>query len=82
MDGRKKNGGARKGAGRKPRSDERKVVEALEPTAPSALNKLKQAVELGEPWAIKLFFQYYYGMPKQIIEQVGDKQKIEIEIIE
>jgi hypothetical protein len=33
--------------------------------------KLSEAIDLGKDWAIKMFFEYMYGKPKQIIEQTN-----------
>jgi len=68
MDGRKNNGGKREGAGRKPKTEEQKVVEALKPYEEKALAALEGGLEDGQGWAVKLFMQYYYGVPKQKIE--------------
>jgi len=74
MDKRKNNGGhSTKGfAGRKPKEDEQYIVETLKPYDELALMKLSEAIEQGKDWAVKLFFNYRYGMPKQQIEQKTD----------
>jgi len=71
LDKRKNNGGhSTKGyAGRKPKEDEQHIVETLKPYDELALMKLSEAMEQGKDWAIKLFYNYRYGMPKQIIDQ-------------
>jgi hypothetical protein len=63
-DGRKNNGG-HKTAGRKPKAEEQKLIERLTPLADSAHAALRDAVQAGEQWAVKLFFEYFYGKPKQ-----------------
>jgi len=70
-DGRKNNGGhSTKGvAGRKPKEDERNIIETLKPYDELALLKLTEAIEQGKDWALKLFFNYRFGMPKQQIDQ-------------
>ena len=65
----KKNGGAREGSGRKSKAEEQKLVEKLTPLEATAHEKLKEAIESGKEWAVKLFFDYMYGKPKQMIEQ-------------
>jgi hypothetical protein len=30
---------------------------------------LTDAITEGKDWAVKLFFQYNYGMPKQVVDQ-------------
>jgi hypothetical protein len=76
-DGRRNNGG-NKNAGRKPKAEEVKLIEKLTPLEPLAFKALTTALKEGKDWAVKLFFQYNYGMPKQIIEQtnIGEVTKI------
>ena len=71
MDGRKNNGGhSTKGvAGRKPKAEEQMLIERLSPFEEVAVKKLEMAVRNGENWAIKLYFEYRYGKPRQTIEQ-------------
>jgi len=63
-----KRGGARKGAGRPKGSAVAKMVKGLGKMEASAHEALFIAVKNKESWAIKLFFEYMYGKPKQIIE--------------
>tara|TARA_R110000796_G_scaffold75989_1_gene170064 strand:+ start:53 stop:337 length:285 start_codon:yes stop_codon:yes gene_type:complete len=63
-DGRKNNGG-NKNAGRKSKSEEQNLVEKLSPMEDKALEALVDSLKKKEPWAVKLFMQYMYGMPKQ-----------------
>jgi len=65
MDKRKFNGGAREGAGRKPKADEMKLVERLSPLEDTALQALKTGVESGDIRWIKLYLEYYIGKPKE-----------------
>ena len=67
MDGRKNNGGhSTKGfAGRKPKSEEIKLVERLSPLEDAALDALKKGVESGELKWIQLYLNYYLGKPKE-----------------
>lgn len=64
-------GGAREGSGRKSKAEEQKLIEKLSPMEATAHEKLKEALELGKDWAIKMFFEYMYGKPKQMIEQTN-----------
>ena len=68
MDGRKNNGGARPGAGRKPKADEQKLIEKLSIHDETAHEILVEQIKEREPWALKMFFEYRYGKPKQQIE--------------
>ena len=67
-DGRKNNGG-HKNAGRKPKADEQKLIERLTPLQDAGYKALEDGLTDGQSWAVKLFFEYMYGKPKQQIEQ-------------
>ena len=66
MDKRKTNGGARKGAGRKPKAEEQALIEKLSPLEPIALEALKtglrKLISLGR---LKMYMEYTYGKPKE-----------------
>lgn len=81
MDGRKNNRGqlGNKG-GRKPKAEEQQLIEKLSPFEETALKKLEDAVKSGESWAIKLYFEYKYGKPRQTIEQSNTHSFSEFEI--
>ena len=64
-----KRGGSRDGAGRKSKAEEQKLIEKLSPLEPLAFKALTDAIKDGKDWAVKLFFNYQYGMPKQIVDQ-------------
>ena len=64
-----KHGGKREGAGRKSKAEELKLIERLTPLQDSAYKALSNALKEEQGWAIKLFFEYMYGKPKQSIEQ-------------
>jgi len=70
-DGRKNNGGARPGAGRPPKADEQKLIERLSPLSDVAYQALDVALHNGEPWAVKMWFEYRYGKPTQRQEISG-----------
>lgn len=65
----KTKGGAREGAGRKSKAAEQGLIEKLTPLEPIAFKALTDALNDGKDWAVKLFFNYTFGMPKQIIDQ-------------
>lgn len=79
MDGRRNNKGTtgNKG-GRKPRADEQKLIEHLTPMATTARKQLHTAIKAGEKWAIELFFNYYYGRPKQNMDLTTNGESINI----
>ena len=62
------HGGKRKGAGRKPKSDEQELIERLSPLDAVGFKALGDGLEDGQSWAVKLFLEYRYGKPKQQIE--------------
>lgn len=63
-DGRKNNGG-HKTAGRKPKVEEQKLIERLSPLDDIAFKALKSGLDDNANWAVKLFFEYRYGKPKE-----------------
>ena len=67
MDGRKNNGGhSTKGyAGRKPKSEEIKLVERLSPLEDDALKALTEGVKSGDIKWVTLYLNYYLGKPKE-----------------
>lgn len=71
MDDRVNNGGARKGAGRKPKADEQQLVEKLTPLDEVGFKALKNGLTDGQSWAVKLFMEYRFGKPKQQIENTN-----------
>ena len=68
-DGRSNNGGHKTNGGRKPKVEEQKLIEKLTPLAPKAYKALNESLADGQGWAVKLFFEYMYGKPKQTIDQ-------------
>tara|TARA_R110000822_G_scaffold31919_2_gene92085 strand:+ start:296 stop:562 length:267 start_codon:yes stop_codon:yes gene_type:complete len=68
MDKRKNNGGHSNG-GRKPKADEQKLIERLTPLQDAGYKALEDGLKDSQSWAVKLFFEYMYGKPKQQIEQ-------------
>jgi hypothetical protein len=64
-----KRGGHREGSGRKSKAEELSLLEKLSPLEPKALAVLSQALDDHKDWAVKLFFQYQFGMPKQVVDQ-------------
>lgn len=83
-DGRKNNGGhSTKGkAGRKPKAEEQALIEKLSPLEDEAYKALKNALKEEQGWAIKLFFEYMYGKPKQSTDITTNGNDINISPIE
>jgi hypothetical protein len=84
LDGRKNNGskkGENRGGGRKPKSEEIRLIEQLTPYDDIALKALINGVKSQEVQFVKLFYAYRYGMPKQVVESLGEGNKLTIEIV-
>jgi hypothetical protein len=63
-----KKGGARVGAGRKPKAEEQELIEALKPMHPQAIKAMEAGLKEGDYRYVKLFLQYFYGNPKQMTD--------------
>ena len=72
-----------KGGGRPTKNDEIKLIEQLTPLEPEAYSALKAGLERGEFKYVQLFFNYYYGKPKQITEIKVDEEMplFQIEVV-
>ena len=81
MDKRINNGGARKNAGRKSKSEEQKLIENLTPMNGLALDSLQKGLEKKEQWAVKLFFEYFYGKPQQRVDVTSNDESINMPLI-
>jgi len=78
MDNRKNNGG-NKNAGRKPKAEEQKLVEKLTPLIDKAYKALETGLQDDQSWAVKLFFEYLYGKPRQSVDMTTAGDKITID---
>lgn len=69
----KSHGGARQGAGRKPKADEIKIAEQMDAIMmpDHVWSALSIKVIDGDIQAIKAWLGYRYGMPKQIVENTN-----------
>jgi hypothetical protein len=74
-------GGKRKGAGRKSKAEEQKLIEKLSPLEALAHKKLKEAIEKGQNWAIRMYFEYMYGKPKESIDHTSGGEVINTPVI-
>jgi len=74
MDKRVNNGGAREGAGRKPKSDELKLVEALDKhiDQEEVFDTLHGLIKEGNIRAIQLYMNYRHGKPKESVTLSSD----------
>ena len=80
MDKRKNNGG-NKGCGRKSKAEEQKLIENLTPMNKIALEALKKGLKADDNWAVKLFFEYFYGKPQQRVDVTTNDESINIPVI-
>jgi len=71
MDDKRKNNGGHSNGGRKSKAEEQSLIEKLSPLEPLAFKAFEKALIENKDWAIKLFFQYNFGMPKQIVTQTN-----------
>jgi hypothetical protein len=73
-----KNGGARIGAGRKPKIEEIKIIEQMD--AICVPDKIWEALlykcQQGDTNALKLWLSYRFGLPKQQIDVTSNGEKI------
>jgi hypothetical protein len=72
------NGGARPGAGRKPKADEIKLIESMDAiAAPDEVwAKLWELCKKGDTQAVKTWLNYRFGMPKQNVDVTTQGEKI------
>lgn len=80
-DGRKNNGGARKGAGRKKKADEERLHQLISPHIPKAIETVVQIMQTGEKdadrlTASKYLIEWTYGKPKQRTDITSDDQPL------
>ena len=75
------HGGKRTGAGRKAKAEEQKLIENLTPMNEMALDSLKKGLEKKEQWAVKLFFEYFYGRPQQRVDVTTNEESLNTPLI-
>jgi len=73
-----KNGGAREGAGRKPKFEEIRIIEEMDAIAvPQRIwEALLRKCEEGDTQALKLWLSYRLGLPKQQIDITSNGEKV------
>lgn len=79
----KRHGGYRPGSGRPKRMDEQQVIEKLHPMADQAFRTLEAKLREGDLNALKLFMQYYLGLPTQKVESKieGQLNQVNVEVV-
>ena len=69
-DGRKNNKGTKGNrGGRKGKAEELKLVEKLTPYEDKAIKLLFKKIDAEDMFALKMYFEYLYGKPKQQLQQ-------------
>jgi len=70
MDNRKNNGGARQGAGRKPKAQEQTLIESLDNgiDIKRIVEVLKELSYGGDVRALQLYLNYRFGKPKETVD--------------
>tara|TARA_R110000751_G_scaffold32784_3_gene82050 strand:- start:683 stop:955 length:273 start_codon:yes stop_codon:yes gene_type:complete len=82
MDGRINNKGTKGNNGGRPsKAEEQKLIENLTPMNPDALKSLEIGLKNKEQWAVKLFFEYFYGKPQQRVDVTSNSETLNIPII-
>lgn len=51
--------------GRRPKEDRQALAEKLDPLEPEAFKALSDGLNNKEAWAVRLFFGYMYGKPRE-----------------
>jgi len=80
-DGRKNNGGARPGAGRKPKAEESKIIENMDShiNQDEVWKKMAELIKEGDTRALTLYLNYRFGKPKETISQTIEHRDFSIE---
>ena len=67
------HGGKRINSGRKPKAEEIKFLEKLDKhiDQDEAIKSLKALIQDGNFNAIKLYFEYRFGKPKEVVENIN-----------
>jgi len=82
MDGRINNKGTKGNKGGRPsKAEEQKLIENLTPMNADALKSLEIGLKNKEQWAVKLFFEYFYGRPQQRVDVTSNSETLNIPII-
>ena len=74
-------GGARQGAGRKPKDEEQSLVKRLSPYDSIAFEKLIEGVKEGQYRYLKLYFEYRFGRPIPVQPETEKNEPISINIV-
>ena len=75
------HGGKRIGAGRKGKAEEQKLIEHLTPMSGIALEALQEGIKSKQQWAVKLYFEYFYGKPQQRVDVTTNDESLNVPLI-
>lgn len=77
-DGRKNNGGARKGAGRKPKPAVYDLIEKFDKIIDEddVIKSLNNLIKKGDEKAIRLYFNYKYGQPHKTVDVTSGEEPL------
>jgi hypothetical protein len=67
--------------GRKGKAEEQKLIEHLTPMSGIALEALQEGIKGKQQWAVKLFFEYFYGKPQQRLDITSNEETINLPLI-
>ena len=67
--------GNKLGKGRPPKAEEQKLIEKLSPLQNKAYKALENALGEEHSWAVRLWFEYMYGKPKEKVEVTKIKEQ-------
>ena len=67
---------------RRKKCNEKQLIEKLTPLTELGFSALEQGLKECKPWAVKLFFAYLYGRPKQTTDISTNGKEINILPIE
>ena len=62
-------------------AEEQKLIENLTPMNSMALKSLEIGLEKKEQWAVKLFFEYFYGRPQQRVDVTSNEESLNMPLI-
>jgi hypothetical protein len=76
-------GGRRPNSGRPKRMDEEEIIRKLQPMQEEVFTALREKIAEKDMNAIKLYLQYYLGLPTQKIENKieGQLNQVSIEVV-
>lgn len=82
MDGRINNKGTKGNKGGRPsKAEEQKLIENLTPMSGIALEALQEGIKGKQQWAVKLYFEYFYGKPQQRVDVTTNDESLNVPLI-